>query len=356
MGKAKVKVNAADMIGSKKMSPVQIGALLALIATFVALPFFIGNTTIVLVCRIFILGVYGMSYDILRGYTGIINLGQASFFGSGVYIGVLALRREADMLHFIVALLGATVFCLLVGFLYSKIVLLTGGVVPGAMITLALAEIVRNLAERWYTVTGGQDGLSLRASSLAINFTSASIRLGGRDKLIGLYLFTFVFLIVMTLVLRQFVMSPTGRVLMAIRENDQRAKFLGYNTDHYKTIAFLVSAVASGLAGVFFSIVVRFAGTDYLSIQTTLDALLMTLVGGTGTLYGAIIGSGLVTYLQNLLLNLAREYSDFRLLRFPMIFIGSIYVAIVMFMPSGIMGGVYKLQAMRKLKKSQANK
>lgn len=349
----KTKINTAGIIGSHKISAPKIGALAALIVALLAIPFFVHNSTIILMCRIFILGVYAMSYDILRGYTGIINLGQASFFGAGVYIGVLSLRVEATLAYFILALLGAVVFCLIVGFIYSRVIILTGGVVPGAMITLALAEIIRSLAERWYHVTGGQDGISLRASTLAINFTSWSIRLGGRQKLIGLYILVFVFMIVMTLILRQFVLSPTGRVLMSIRENEQRARFLGFNTDKFKTIAILVSAVASGLAGVFFTLVARYAGTDYLSIGYTLDALLITLVGGTGTLYGALIGSGVVNYLRVFLLNLASSYPTLSLLRYPMLFIGAIYVTIVLFMPSGILGGVQKIQEYLSNRKSK---
>jgi len=318
-----------------RLSLTRIILLLLLLLAFLIIPHFQTNARLIMLSRIFILAVYGMSYDILRGYTGFINLGQAIFFGSGVYMGIIFLNIQNNLWFFLLAVLAITAYCIIGGFLMSKIVLRTGGVVAGAMITLALGEIVRNIAERWRGVTGGQDGLPLRFSRVALEplFTS---RIGG-------YYFALGFLIIMTILLRKFVHSPTGRVMMAIRENDQRARFLGFKTDNYKAIAIIVSAVSAGLAGACFAVIVRFANTDYLGIGYTLNALLITLVGGTGTLYGAIIGSAFVTWIQSFLLDLGKAYSGFQLFRYPMLFIGSIYILLVIFMPSGIMGGIYHI-------------
>lgn len=333
---------------SDKLALSKVIGLLVTLIILTIIPHFLKNTQLILFSRIFILAVYGMSYDILRGYTGFINLGQAIFFGSGVYIGVIFLNMQNDLYYFILAVLVVIVFSLVGGYLMSKIVFRAGGVVAAAMITLALAEIVRNLAERWRAVTGGQDGLPLNRSRITLE-PLFSDRIGG-------YYFALVFLIVMTILLRKFVQSPTGKVLLSIRENEQRARFLGYDTIKYKTIALVVSSVASGLAGVFFAVIVRFANTDYLSLQYTINALLMTLVGGTGTLYGAIIGSGFITYIQKILLDLNSSLG-YQILRFPMIFIGSIYVLLVMFMPTGLIGGITKLyefiQNKASLKKDQ---
>ncbi len=310
-------------------------ALAALITVFLVIPQFMRNTQLIMMSRIFILAVYGMSYDILRGYTGFINLGQAIFFGSGVYMGVIFLNMQNDLWFFMMA--AASIFAASVvgGYIMSKIVLRTGGVVAAAMVTLALGEIVRNIAERWRTVTGGQDGLPLRFSRVALEplFTTR----------LGAYYFAFIFLIVMTFVLRAFVLSPTGRVLQAIRENEQRARFLGYDTQKYKTIALIVSSVAAGLSGLVFAVIVRFANTDYLSITYTLNALLITLVGGTGTLYGSILGSAFVTWIQNFLLDLNRSLG-WDILRYPMLFVGSLYILLVIFMPAGLLGGFFQLK------------
>ena len=321
----------------KQLKLFKFAGLGLLLVFLFVLPHSRTNSQLLMLSRIFILAVYGMSYDVLRGYTGFINLGQAIFFGSGVYMGIIFLNMQNDLWFFLVAVLAIVVYALVFGYVMSKIVLRTGGVVAGAMITLALGEIVRNIAERWRDVTGGQDGLPLRFSRVALDplFTTR----------LGAYYFALVFLIVMTIILRRFVNSPTGRVMMAIRDNDQRARFLGFKTDSYKTIAIMVSAVAAGLAGLFFAVIVRFANTDYLGIGYTLNALLITLVGGTGTLYGAIIGSAFVTWIQSFLLDMSRVFPDFGLLRFPMLFVGSIYILLVIFMPSGIVGGLKKLAA-----------
>lgn len=322
-------------LGTAPMNVPRVLGLAALLAVFLVLPHHLRNAQLILLSRIFILAVYGMSYDILRGYTGFINLGQAIFFGSGVYMGVIFLNIQNNLLFFLLAVVAVIVFALIGGYIMSKIVLRTGGVVAAAMVTLALGEIVRNIAERWRGVTGGQDGLPLRFSRVALDplFT---------DR-IGAYYFAFAFLIVMTLVLRAFVLSPTGRVMQAIRENEQRARFLGFDTMRYKTIALIVSSIAAGLSGVVFAVIARFANTDYLSITYTLNALLITLVGGTGTLYGSIIGAGFVTWIQSFLLDLNRAFPAFTLFRYPMLFIGSLYILLVIFMPSGIMGGIYQL-------------
>lgn len=320
----------------KKPQLPKLIALSALITVFLVIPLFMRNTQLIMMSRIFILAVYGMSYDILRGYTGFINLGQAIFFGSGVYMGVIFLNIQNDLWFFLMAAGAIFVASVIGGYIMSKIVLRTGGVVAAAMVTLALGEIVRNIAERWRTVTGGQDGLPLQFSRVALEPLFSS-RLGA-------YYFALVFLIVMTFVLRAFVLSPTGRVLQAIRENEQRARFLGYDTKRYKTIALIVSSVAAGFSGLVFALIVRFANTDYLSITYTLNALLITLVGGTGTLYGSILGSGFVTWIQNFLLNLNRSLG-WEILRYPMLFVGTLYILLVIFMPSGLLGGFFQLKA-----------
>lgn len=323
----------------------RIGLILLLLIFFV-LPHFQSNSQLIMWSRIFILAVYGMSYDILRGYTGFINLGQAIFFGSGVYIGVIFLNLQNNLLFFILAMIAVFTYAMVGSWLMSRIVFRVGGVVAAAMITLALGEIVRNIAERWRSVTGGQDGLPIRASRVALE-PLFSNRIGG-------YYFALVFLIVMTVILRRFINSPTGRVLMAIRENEQRARFLGLNTDTYKTTALHISSVAAGFSGLFFAVIARFANTDYLGIGYTLNALLITLVGGTGTLYGAIFGSAFVTWIQSFLLDLGRQYTQIELFRYPMLFVGTFYILLVIFMPSGIMGGLQRVFAWHQKRRNGA--
>jgi len=304
-------------------------ALTLLAAVLLVMPQLVGLVVVTLLTRIFVLSVFGMSYDLLRGYSGIINLGHALFFGGGTYIaGIVFANFGVSPAMLLLAFVGAVLYSMAAAFLMGKIAFRGGSVVACAMITLALGEIVRHLAETWRSVTHGADGLTF------------PIPIFLRDR-VTFYYYALVFMVVMMLLLRQFILSPTGRVLMAIRENEQRAIFLGYNTAAYKLVALQVAGIACGLSGVMFALSSRFANTDLLTVQQTLNALLVTIVGGTGTLYGAIVGTAFVQLAQFYLLGLRALHPIFE--RW-LLFFGAIYVFVVLFMPTGIVGLYFRLR------------
>lgn len=324
---AVTKLVAAGAKDRKQLVAVSAVALVAA-AFLLMLPGFASQATISLFSRIFILAVFGMSYDILRGFTGVINLGHAMFFGSGTYlVGILCLRLDPTPGTLLLAVLATVVYCSAAAFIMGKIAFRGGGVIACAMITLALGEIVRHLAETWRDVTMGADGLTFPIPYMF------------RDRLL-FYYYALLFLILMVIVLRRFVLSPTGRVLLAIRENEQRAIFLGYNTTAYKMISLQVGGISAGLSGVMFALLTRFANTELLTIQQTLNALLVTIVGGTGTLYGAIVGTAFVQLIQHYLLTLRDVHPIFT--RW-LLFFGSIYILVVLYMPAGIVGAYRQL-------------
>ncbi len=301
-----------------------LAALAILFVILLIVPKFSSYTTLNLFTRIFILSVYAMSYDILRGYTGFINLGHAVFFGGGAYIGGILFKQiKPSIPVFLLAILVTVLYSSIGAYLMGKIALRKGGsVLTATMITLALGEIVRNTAEKWRSVTNGADGLTFNIPEFFQNR----------------YLYYYIallFLIVMAIVLKKFIMSPTGRVLLAIRENEQRAEFLGFDVEKFKLISLQVAGIAGGLSGIMFGIFNRFANTELLSTNQTINALLYTLVGGTGTLYGGIVGTTVVNLFQNFLLNLRSIHPIFE--RW-LIFSGALYVAVVLFMPKGIVG------------------
>ncbi len=328
------------MILKKDISKRMMIFLGILLIALVILPHVSTLSTTTLFSRIFIMAIYAMSYDILRGYMGFINLGHALFFGSGAYIvGILFNNIGNTVPMFLVAIVITLIYSSIAALIMGKIVFRSKGggaasVVAGAMTTLALGEIVRHTAERWRDVTMGADGLSFRIPPVFADRTM-------------FYYYALIFLIVMTLILRQFINSPTGRVLMSIRENEQRAEFLGFDTEKYKLIGLQVSGIASGFSGVMFGVMNRFVNTELLTVQQTLNALLITLVGGTGTLYGAIIGSGFVNIVQSQLLNFRRVHPIFE--RW-LLFFGAMYVIVVIFMPKGFMGLYYSITDKRKSK------
>ncbi len=305
---------------------------LGLFAVFILIiPHITGLTTIALLSRIYILAIFGMSYDILRGYTGIINLGHALFFGGGTYIaGIMFSRMGATLDILLLAVLVSMAFAAVVAYIMGQFAFRGAGftgVIACAMITLAFGEIGRHTAETLREYTQGADGLTFR------------VPLMFQDRVM-MYYYALLFLIIMTLILRRFVNSPTGRVLQAIRDNDQRAKFLGYDTKKYKLIALVIAGMASAAAGIMFALLTRFANTELLTVQNTLNALLYTIVGGTGTLYGAIFGTAFVQLAQNYLLELRGIHEIFS--RW-LLFFGAIYVLVVLYMPKGLVGTYLQL-------------
>jgi len=311
---------------------------IVLIVGGIAILFVPGNMTtanVTMISRIMIFAVYAMAYDILRGYIGVIHLGFALFIGGGAYfIGILFTQFGVSLQMLLLAVLAVSIYssiwALIVGQITGK-----SGLLATAMITMAFAEIMRTMMERWRTVTNGADGLTFRVPAPF-------------DDRTFMFYACFAFMLIMAFILYKFTTSPTGRVWQAVRENEHRAIFLGYNTNRARTIALLVAGIAGGLSGVMFALLNRFVNTDLLGMQMTYNAMLYSLLGGAGTLFGAIVGSTVVILFQNLLLDLRSVHFIFE--RW-LLFFGALYIVVVLFMPQGIMGFVYAHLDKRKHRK-----
>lgn len=277
---------------------------------------------LILMTQIFIYAVFAMSYDILLGYTGIISFGHAMFFGIGAYTTAIFLHRwDHSLLSFFVSLLAVLVLTGIVSYLIGVMTLRLKSHFY-AMLTLAIAGLFLVLAEKWRDVTKGSDGFTFYIPDLLKDRTS-------------LYFVALAFMILMFFLLKRFTDSPTGKVLQAIRENEQRTESLGYQILHYKIIASMVAGLAAGLSGSMYAITLRFVNTAVFGTNVTLDALLMTIIGGVGTLFGSILGSALILLVHAGLTDLAKIHWIFE--RW-MIFFGAIYILAVMFFPQGIVG------------------
>ena len=319
---------------AKNISTKKAIMLSVLIIIVLMLPLFLGVKNLTVVSRIFIFAVYGMAYDILRGYTGFINLGFALFLGGGAYfVGILFAQVSSSIPMLLLAIVGTILYCVIWALVIGKVAASGGSILATAMITMAFGEIMRNVMDNMRSISGGSDGLSFKIPEPFRNRTF-------------FYYACFVFLIIMFIVLRKFVNSPTGRVLQGIRENEQRAVFLGFNTNRARTIALIVAGVSAGLAGVMYGLLTRFVNTDGMSMQMTYNAMLYSLIGGTGTLYGAIIGSSVVIIFQNILLDLNVDRW--------LLYFGLLYIVVIMVMPKGIAGFISSISKRRKNK--QKNK
>ena len=296
------------------------------------------------------------SYDVLLGYAGIVSFAHVMFFGVGAYGAGLALYG-----------LGATWGALAVGLAVACALSLALALAIGlfslrvqaiffAMVTLAVAYAFNVLASQLSWLTGGEDGRSFRVPpSLQPSFKWLDHPILGvhaNGKLLAYYL-VFAVVAVAFLVLLRIVNSPFGRVLQAIRENPFRAEALGYRTVFHKTLATCISALGSTLAGALSALWLRYVGPDTaLSFSIQVDVLVMVVVGGMGSLYGAILGAALFVfaeaYLQDLMGGLSHLAQEARLPLLPALFhpdrwllwLGLAFVLAVYFAPLGIIGAL----------------
>ncbi|WP_246388812.1 branched-chain amino acid ABC transporter permease [Microvirga mediterraneensis] len=293
---------SSDRPRSKVLSAILIGILVLLAAT----PFlFSGSQPVGTAAKICVFIVLVASYDLLLGYSGIVSFAHTMFFGIGGYGIAIALERlgptwGSAAIGLVSALALSALLAVAIGLLSLRV-----RAIFFSMITLAVASAAAVLASQLSDVTGGEDGLSFQLPpALRPAFRLLSEPLFGtavNGRLLAYYLVFFVSLVVF-LVLLRIVNSPFGRVLQAIRENEFRAEALGYRVVAYRTAASVISALAATIAGALMALWLRYNGSDTtLSFSIMIDILLMVVIGGMGTMYGAVIGAALFVLAQSYL-------------------------------------------------------
>lgn len=302
----------------------------ALLAVLVITPFS-GSYVIVLVTHALIFAILAMSVDILLGYTGLPSLGQAAYLGMGGYLtAILATRYQfgLDWTFWLVVVLGILIAAATAAF-FGLFAIRAGGVYF-LMITLALGMCVWGLAYRWNSVTGGDNGIVLPPRP------EFGIQLA--DDVTYFYV-VFGFFAVTLAALHLLVRSPFGRSLVGIRENELRMRILGYNTWLHKYIAFIIAGGFGGLAGVLWAHAHGLVSPEDVILATSVDALLMVVLGGAGTLVGGAIGAGIVVFL--------REYLS-TLVPWWQYVLGGVYVLTILYLPDGLMGIPERIRRGRK--------
>lgn len=273
-----------------------------------------------MVIEMLILAVFAISYDLLLGYTGLLSFGHAMFYGTGGYVIGILLKH----LHWPwwMALGTVVLVAIVQSLVFGTLSLRVRGVYL-AMVTLAFAEFFYILAEAgdFRQYTGADDGLHGIYIHPAINPTDYRLRF---------YFLTLAFFVMAYLAARRLVNSPTGRVMVAVRENEQRAAMLGYNVFTYKLVALIAAGLLASLAGSLNAVYNLGVTPSVLSVGTTIDVLAMTIVGGAGTLTGPIVGAAIV-HLLGYWLN--RVFGPAWRLMF-----GLTFILIVVFLPYGIVG------------------
>lgn len=342
-----IKLLSGDTPRSRILTLMLLAIFLGLALT----PFlFPGVRSLDTAARIAIFIVLAASYDLLLGYTGVVSFAHTMFFGIGAYgVGLASKHMGRGFDALLVGSLGGALLAAALAFLIALFSLRVRAIFF-AMITLAVASAVAVLVSQLSWLTGGEDGFTYqipRALGPANRLGEfAGVKING--KLLNYYLIFTCSLLLFLLMLR-VVNSPFGRVLQAIRENDFRAEAIGYRVVWYRTVATCLSAAIAALAGSLFALWLRYVGPDTtLSFSIMLDLLLMVVIGGMGTIYGAVIGATLLvlaqTYLQDLMGSAAAATEMIPLLSRLLdpdrwlFWLGVLFILSVYFFPSGVVG------------------
>jgi len=304
------------MQGSQHRSLALHGSALAVLflLQFVLPPYHHSNFT-----SIMVLAVYGIGYNILIGYTGLLSLGHAMFFAAGLYaagLGVHYLGLD-PVSAFIFGAAATFVFATAVGL----VALRTSGV-SFMIVTMMFAQACYLLILYFNDVTRGDEGIVLNEAARQIG----GLSLIDPTVRYNLALVLFAGALILCLVL---IRSRVGRVLVAIRENEERVKMLGYHTFRYKLLALALSGLLSGAAGAAYALMFGYVGATFASIEYSIYALLWVLLGGSGTVLGPLIGALLMFYLVEWTSEVTESYR---------IVVGAALVLLTLFFPRGILG------------------
>ena len=309
-----------------------VGILFFLAPLLLDYPLFLGNTFLVHVGSfMMVFAIAAMGLDLLAGYLGLGSLGHAGFVGAAAYCyGILTSRFDWSIIP---AFFITMIFILVLSLLFALLTTRLAGI-TFLMVNLALGLVIFGVIWRWSSLTGGDNGL------------------GGipRPELLGflfytpqrIYYFIFAFFAGVSFLLYRLTQSPFGLTLHGIRNSPKRMRALGYNVYTHRFIAYVLSGVVAGLAGILLASLNNFIGPMLSHVSESAKIFLMVLVGGGGTILGPIVGASMVIAVENIVAGWTERWN---------MILGAMYVLCVMFMPNGVVGLVaqvrHKIQQMR---------
>lgn len=317
---------APNVRPERNTSMIQVGLLVVAVGCLAAAPLFLYP---IFLMKLLCFALFACAFNLLLGYTGLLSFGHATFFGGAAYFTAYVVKEwgvtpEAGIL---IGVAGAALLGLVVGFFAIR----RQGIYF-AMITLALGQMFYFFCLQ-AAFTHGEDGIQ----SVPRGHLFGLIDL---NRPTSMYYFVLVVFLIGMAIIWRFINSPFGMILKSIRENEQRAISLGYSVRNYKLGAFVMSAALTGLAGGLKALVFQFATLTDVGWQMSGEVILMTLLGGIGTMIGPVVGAGLVVTLQNYLAT-----SDFPVT----IVTGIVFMACVLLFRRGIVGEFYASRLGRKL-------
>ena len=327
--------------------------LLLVLLALASAPFiFPGVKALNVAAKVLVFVVLVASFDLLLGYTGIVSFAHTMFFGIGAYgVAIASTRLGPTWAALGLGVLAAVALSLLLALLVGLFSLRVRAIFF-AMITLAVASAFLTLASQLSDFTGGEDGLTFKLPELlspSFEFSDTPFLGVALDGRLLCYYLLFATALGLLLALLRIVNSPFGRVLQAIRENEFRAEAIGYRVVVYRTLSSMLSALFACLAGVMLALWLRYNGPDTsLSFEIMMDVLLMVVIGGMGTIYGAAIGAAVFMVAQSYLQDLLRLGSEaasawpwLAALLSPdrwLLWLGLLFVLSVYYFPTGVVG------------------
>jgi branched-chain amino acid transport system permease protein len=273
--------------------------------------------------EILIWGLLAMSSDLLIGYTGLVSFGHSAFFGLGMYgaaAALLTVRPPSLWLAIVYGLIAAALVAGFVAYFSTRL-----RDIYFAITTLIFSQIFYVVIFTWTELTGGENGLTFSRPALAVPglfsvpFTTET-----------LHWFVLAVVTLSYLALRRITQSPFGMVLQSIRENEARTRAIGYPIERYKMVAVMLSGLFAGLAGVLYAVQNRFAAPDFVFFLVSGEVVIFNVIGGIGTLVGPIVGAAFYLLLREGLSRFLTEYY--------LIPVGLMFIAMVIFMPQGLLG------------------
>ena len=273
--------------------------------------------------RVVVLGLAAMSLNFLLGYTGVLSFGHAAYFGLGAYGVGMTIRYlvPSTGLGIIIGTIVGTIAAAIIG---PLIIRLRG--VYFAMVTIAFGQVFYFITFRWNSVTGGDDGLT-GWSRQPLNFGFATIDILHDTR--AFYFFVLAIFAVATGVMALLLRSPFGRTLIAIRENERRARFLGIPVDQHIWISWMISCCFVSLAGALYALLNNFVDPRALYWTQSGDFVIMAVLGGMRSFWGPLIGAAIFVVLEDFLSSQTQNW---------MSFVGLFFVLVVLFFPRGVLG------------------
>lgn len=285
----------------------------------VTIPLLLPNYHLRTITQVVILALFTLSWRLLWYEIGLLSFGHALYFGFGAYVSVLG-WLNIEGLGFLSGVLLGGLTAALLGLVLGIFLVRVSGTYF-ALLTLALNSLFWAIAWKWRTLTGGDDGIG--------DFPRPDIwGLDMSDRL-NFYLVALVIVALCTFIYWHLTRTPMGNLINCVKSNEERSRFIGLNVKAYKVFVFTLSGFFAGIAGALYAQFQEFICTTYIDMFMSTDVLFMAFIGGTGHLLGAFLGSGVFVYLTDYL----GSYTD----RYELV-LGLIFVVIVMFAPSGLLG------------------